>query len=79
MIHVWKAGRVTFMNILQLLGNSSNEHSLGLASKAEIAALQKLVVEKGDKAYLRCPVRQKDILAKPDPKPTACPPILLPM
>ena len=54
------------MRILELLGAAGDEHSLTLATKAEIGALQELIVEKNDKTYLRCPVRQKDILAKPE-------------
>ena len=54
------------MRILDLLGSASDDYSLGGASDAELLALKKLIVEKNDKTYLRCPVRQKDILAKPE-------------
>ncbi|WP_083556621.1 type I restriction enzyme HsdR N-terminal domain-containing protein [Hyphomicrobium sp. NDB2Meth4] len=54
------------MHIRELLSDSSDDHSLLGASDAEIAALQRILVEKNGRPYLRCPVRKKDILAKPE-------------
>ncbi len=54
------------MHIRELLGGSSDDHSLLGASDAEIAAVQRIMVEKNGRPYLQCPVRKKDILAKPE-------------
>ncbi|MCZ7850366.1 N-6 DNA methylase [Agrobacterium salinitolerans] len=35
-------------------------------SAVEIAALDALLIEKGDRSYFQCPVRKKEILAKPE-------------
>jgi len=54
------------MYIRDLLGGSTDDHSLLGASDAEIAAVQRILVEKNGRPYLQCPVRKKDILAKPE-------------
>ncbi len=54
------------MHIRELLGGSSDDHSLLGASDAEIAAVEHILVEKNGRPYLQCPVRKKDILAKPE-------------
>ncbi len=54
------------MEVEDLFGSASVAHSLALASAEELSALQEQLISKRDKLYIRCPVRQKDILAKPE-------------
>jgi type I restriction enzyme M protein len=54
------------MKLLDLLGSDDLSPSLKPLSGDELRALEALFIEKGDKAYFRCPVRKKDIVAKPE-------------
>lgn len=54
------------MGILDLFGSADLDHSARPLTPAECAALDALLVEKGGKIYFRCPVRTKNILAKPE-------------
>jgi type I restriction enzyme M protein len=54
------------MKLSDLLIKTKNGYSLDLFSAATIAFVEKLLYERGDKAYLRCQVRGKDVLAKPE-------------
>lgn len=54
------------MRILEVFGSAADEHSLNAATKAELVGLNAILVDKGGKLYFACPVRKKDILAKPE-------------
>ncbi len=50
--------------ISELLQGSA--YALTLFSKSEVATVEKLITEKGDKDFVRCQVREKDVQAKPE-------------
>lgn len=54
------------MNILEVLGNSGIDHTLNSFDPRELDDLETLLLEKNDRLYFRCPVREKDVLAKPE-------------
>lgn len=54
------------MRVIELLGLAVNEATLKIISAEEGAALNEQLVTKDGKLYIRCLVRQKDILAKPE-------------
>lgn len=54
------------MKVLDVFGDTNGEHSLKLLSAEELAAIEQRITAKGDKVYVKCPVRQKDVLAKPE-------------
>jgi type I restriction enzyme M protein len=54
------------MRVLEPFERSSSAHSLAPQSPEELSALEQQLVTRGDKSYIRCPVRQKDVLAKPE-------------
>jgi type I restriction enzyme M protein len=45
---------------------NSSEHSLRPSDTAELTALEALAIARGEKLYLRCQARQREILAKPE-------------
>jgi type I restriction enzyme M protein len=54
------------MKILSVFGGKNSGYSLKPLDDSELAALDALLVEKNDRLYFQCPVRRKDILAKPE-------------
>lgn len=54
------------MKILELFSGTGSDHSLKPSNADELNALEALIVEKGGKTYFRCPIRQKEIVAKPE-------------
>lgn len=54
------------MRILEIFDRSGSDHSLKPLDQAELTALEAILFEKNDRRYFRCPVRNKDILAKPE-------------
>jgi type I restriction enzyme M protein len=54
------------MGLLKFLGSDDFAHSLKTLSATELKSLEAVFIEKGEKAYFRCPVRKKDIAAKPE-------------
>jgi type I restriction enzyme M protein len=54
------------MKLLDLLGSDDFAPSLKPLSGDESRALVALFIEKGEKAYFRCPVRKKDVVATPE-------------
>jgi len=54
------------MKLSDILTRTKNAYALDLFSAATIAFVEKQLYEKGDKAYLLCQVRRKDVVAKPE-------------
>jgi type I restriction enzyme M protein len=54
------------MRVTQIFDRSASDHLLEPLDQAEFAALEAILFEKNDRLYFRCPVRNKDILAKPE-------------
>jgi type I restriction enzyme M protein len=54
------------MRVIDLLGASSSEHSLRPVDLTELVEIEALLFEKNGRLFFRCPVRKKDILAKPE-------------
>ncbi len=54
------------MRILEIFDRSGSDHFLKPLDQAELTALEAILFEKNDRLYFRCPVRNKDILAKPE-------------
>jgi type I restriction enzyme M protein len=54
------------MNIDELLSKSKSQLSLDVFSRKSIAAVEAALSERGGKYYLKCRVRGKDVLAKPE-------------
>ena len=52
--------------IMKIFDRSASDHSLKPLNHGELAALEEILFEKNDRLYFRCPVRNKDILAKPE-------------
>jgi len=52
--------------VVQLFAGHDIGPWINSLSAVEIAALDALLVEKGDRSYFQCPVRKKEILAKPE-------------
>lgn len=52
--------------IIEVFGGHDIGPWLKSLSTAEIAALDGLIIEKNGRVYFKCPVRKKDILAKPE-------------
>jgi type I restriction enzyme M protein len=54
------------MKILDIFGQSNSKHSLKPLDESELADLEALLLEKNGRLYFRCPVRKKDVQAKPE-------------
>lgn len=54
------------MEILKVFAEGSVEQALQPLDLVELAKLQALLSEKNDKVYIRCQIRKKDLLAKPE-------------
>ncbi len=54
------------MKVEEFFRSVSVAHSLALASQEELLALEEQLISKRDKLYIRCLVRQKEFLAKPE-------------
>lgn len=54
------------MRVTEIFDRSASDHSLKPLDQAELTALEAILFEKNDRLYFRCPVRNKDILAKPE-------------
>ncbi len=54
------------MTIDEILANSKSHFSLQVFSEQSIAAINSALVERNGKPYLRCRVRRKEVLAKPE-------------
>lgn len=54
------------MGIIEVFGDHDIGPWLKALSAVEIAALDGLLIEKNERPYFQCPVRKKDILAKPE-------------
>ena len=54
------------MKILDIIDRSGSDHSLKPLDQSELTALEAILFEKNERLYFRCPVRNKDILAKPE-------------
>jgi type I restriction enzyme M protein len=54
------------MTINELLSRSKNQFSLTLFTRKSIAAIEAALTEKGGKYYLKCRVRAKEVIAKPE-------------
>lgn len=54
------------MRVLELFSSAGSDYSLKPLDGAELAALEALLTEKNERLYFRCPIRKKDILAKPE-------------
>jgi type I restriction enzyme M protein len=52
------------MKISDVLQKTKNPYALDLFSPATITFVEKQMFERADKAYLRCQVRGKDVIAK---------------
>jgi type I restriction enzyme M protein len=63
---VQQQGEDRGLKVFQLFKGGADPHPLMLSSKEELAALERQLISKNDRLYVRCQVRQKDILAKPE-------------
>lgn len=54
------------MRVMEIFDRSASDHSLKPLDQAELTSLEAILFEKNDRLYFRCPVRNKDILAKPE-------------
>lgn len=54
------------MTIEELLKNSKSQFSLNIFSAKNISTVEETLSDKGGKFYLKCCVRKKDVLAKPE-------------
>ncbi|WP_269834261.1 N-6 DNA methylase [Agrobacterium salinitolerans] len=54
------------IGVVQLFAGHDIGPWISSLSAVEIAALDALLIEKGDRSYFQCPVRKKEILAKPE-------------
>ena len=54
------------MKILEVFDKGRTDHSLKSLRPTELTDLEALLHEKNGRLYFRCPVRKKDILAKPE-------------
>ena len=54
------------MKILEVFDKGRTDHSLKPLDPTELTDLEALFHEKNSRLYFRCPVRRKDILAKPE-------------
>ena len=54
------------MRIMGIFDRPASDHSLKPLDQGELTALEAILFEKNDRLYFRCPVRNKDILAKPE-------------
>ena len=54
------------MKTLEVFEKLRPDHSLNLQDSAELSELEALLQKKNGRLYFRCPVRKKDILAKPE-------------
>ena len=60
------SGKGERMRTLEVFDKSGTDHSLNLQDSAELNELEELLQEKHGRLYFQCPVRKKDILAKPE-------------
>ena len=54
------------MKIVEVFDKGRTDHSLKLFDPSELTDLEALLHEKNGRLFFRCPVRKKDILAKPE-------------
>ena len=54
------------MTFMEIFGTANYTASLALFDSVAIAGVESLLTEKNGKQYLCCPVRNKDIQAKPE-------------
>ncbi len=54
------------MTIHELLSKAAGQFALDIFSAKSIAAVEAALTERNGKSYLKCRVRQKDVLAKPE-------------
>ena len=54
------------MKILEVFDKGGTDHSLKPLDLTELADLEELLHEKNGRLYFKCPIRKKDILAKPE-------------
>ena len=54
------------MRVLEIFDKSGSNHTLMPLDPSELTDLEALLVEKNGRLYFRCPIRKKDILAKPE-------------
>ena len=54
------------MTVLNVFGGHDIGPWIKALSAVEVAALDGLLIEKNERFYFQCPVRKKDILAKPE-------------
>ena len=54
------------MSVLEVFDKSGTDHSLNPIDPGEISELEALLQDKNGRLYFKCPVRKKDILAKPE-------------
>ena len=54
------------MRILNIFDQSESDHSLKPINQGELNTLESLLIEKNGRIYFQCPVRKKDVLAKPE-------------
>ncbi len=51
---------------LEIFDRSESDYSLKPLNQSEVTALGSILLEKNGRLYFRCPIRNKDILAKPE-------------
>ena len=54
------------MRVLEIFDKSGSNHTLKPLDPSELTDLEAQLVEKNGRLYFRCPIRKKDILAKPE-------------
>jgi hypothetical protein len=54
------------MKLCKALGLETDEFDSPLFTAESIAAVERLFVERGNKTYVRCQIRGKEVLAKPE-------------
>jgi type I restriction enzyme M protein len=54
------------MKILDLIAAANSEHSIRPINAKELESVEQLIIEKNGKLYFKCPVRKKDVIAKPE-------------
>lgn len=54
------------MRILTVFGNKNSGHSLKPLDSSELSQLEALLIERDGRLYFSCPVRRKEVLARPE-------------
>ena len=57
---------VSEVGVIQTFEGHAIDPWLKSLSAVELAALDAILIEKGGRLYFQCPIRKKDILAKPE-------------